>query len=103
MVASFDILCSNLLNIKNKSTKIEHGPSKILKNISWSINICLKYFMTPTKPSNLTPIPSYILNVRSLTINELNYSECLSLKFAQKESISNNSKYEKLKPLIYLN
>ena len=34
--------------------KIEHkkifcGPSKILKNISWFINICLKYFMAITK------------------------------------------------------
>ena len=32
-----------------------------------------------------------------VTINELNYSECLWLKFAQKELISNNSKYEKLR------
>ena len=39
------------------------GPSKILKNISWPINMCLKYFMTPTK--TLRP-PSYILNVRSI-------------------------------------
>ena len=34
--------------------KIEHkkifcGPSKILKNISWPINIHLKYFITPTE------------------------------------------------------
>ena len=38
---------------------------KFLKNISWPINICLKYFMTPTKilwPS------TYILNVRSLNL-----------------------------------
>ena len=57
------------LNLKNEIAKIEHkkiscGPSKILKNISWPINIWLKYFMTPTK--TLRP-PSYILNVRSLT------------------------------------
>ena len=68
-MASLDILCSNPLNLKNKITKIEHkkiscGPSKILKNISWRINICLKYFMTPTK--SLRP-PSYILNVQSLS------------------------------------
>ena len=68
-MASLGILCYNALNLKNKITKIEHkkifpGPSKILKNISWPINICLKYFMTPTK--TLRP-PSYILNVRSLT------------------------------------
>ena len=59
-MASLDILCSNLLNLKNKFTKIEHkkifcGPSKILKNISCPINICLKYFMTPTK--TLRPLP----------------------------------------------
>ena len=56
-----------LWKLKNKILKIEHkkifrGPSKILKNISWPINICLKYFMAPTK--TLRP-PSYILNVRS--------------------------------------
>ena len=69
-MASLDILCSNTLNLKNKITKIEHkkifcGQSKILKNISWSINIYLKYFMTPTKPSAL---PSYILNGQSLSL-----------------------------------
>ena len=30
-----------------------------------------------------------------VTIKELNYSECLWLKFAQKYLISNNSKYKK--------
>ena len=55
------------VNLKNKITKIEHKKifsflSKIFKNISWPINICLKYFITPTKLSGL---PSYILNVRS--------------------------------------
>ena len=69
-MASLDILCFNLLNLKNKIMKIEHkkifrGPSKILKNISWLINICLKCFMAPTK--TLRP-PSYILNVRSLYV-----------------------------------
>ena len=68
-MASWGILCSNPLNLKNKITKIEHkkiscGPSKILKNISWRINICLKYFMTPTK--SLRP-SSYILNAQSLS------------------------------------
>ena len=37
-----------------------------------------------------------------VTINELNYSECLWLKFAQKELISNNSKYEKLRSSLKL-
>ena len=54
LMASLDILCSNPLNVNNKITKIEHrqafyGPPKILKNISWPIKICLKYFMIPTK------------------------------------------------------
>ena len=67
-MASLDILCFNPFNLKNKIMKKEHkkilrGPSKILKNISWPINMCLKYFMTPTK--TLRP-PSYILNVRSI-------------------------------------
>ena len=67
-MASLDILCFNPFNLKNKIMKIEHkkifrGPSKVLKNISWPINICLKYFMTPTK--TLCP-PSYILNVQCL-------------------------------------
>ena len=54
-MASLDILCSKSLNVKNKITKIEQkklfcGPSKTLRNISWPINICLKYFMTPSPP-----------------------------------------------------
>ena len=53
-MASLDILCFNHFNLKIKIMKIEHkkifrGPSKILKNVSWPINICQKYFMTPTK------------------------------------------------------
>ena len=53
-MASLDILCCNLLNVKIKIIKIEHkkmfcDPSQILKNISWPINICLKYNMNPTK------------------------------------------------------
>ena len=58
-MASLDILCSNPLSLKNKITKLEHkkmfcGPSKILKNISWPINICLKYFMTSSPPGLYT-------------------------------------------------
>ena len=68
-MASLDISCSNPLNLKNKITKIEHrkifcSPSKILENISWSINICLKYFMNPTKPLQPTPThppPTYLM------------------------------------------
>ena len=70
-MASSDILCFNAFILKNKIVKIEHkkifrGPSKIFKNISWPINICLKYFMDPTK--SLHP-PSYILNVWSLNVS----------------------------------
>ena len=64
-MAGLGILCSNPLTFKNKITKVEHkkmfcGPSKILKNISWSINICLKYFMTPTKTSG--PPLTYLMH-----------------------------------------
>ena len=69
-MASLDILCFNIFNLKNKIVKIEHkkifhGPSKILRNISWPINICLKCFMAPTKTLRS---PFYILNVRSLYV-----------------------------------
>ena len=71
-MVSLDILCFNPFNLKKKIMKIEHkkifcGPSKILKNISWLINICLKYFMAATKPSGPT---SYILNVWSFTLKK---------------------------------
>ena len=40
------------MNLLKVEIRIEHknvfcGPSKIFRNISWPINICLKYFMTP--------------------------------------------------------
>ena len=70
-----DILCFNPFNLKNKIMKIGHkkifrGPSKILKNISWSVNTCLKYFMAPTKTLRS---PSNILNVRSLNSTKYVY------------------------------
>ena len=50
--------------LKNKIMKIEHkkiicGSSKTLKNISWPINICLKYFMTPIN-THCVP-PTYLM------------------------------------------
>ena len=59
-MASLNILCFNPFNLKTKIINIEYKkifrrPSKILKNISWPINICLKYFMAPTKT---LPAPS---------------------------------------------
>ena len=70
-MAGLDILCFNPFNLKNEIMKIEQkktfrDPSKILKNVSWPINICLKYFMAPTK--TLRP-SSYIPNVQSLGSN----------------------------------
>ena len=50
--------------MKIEQKKIFRGLSKILKNISWPINICLKYLMAPHK--TFRP-PSYILNVQSLS------------------------------------
>ena len=41
--------------MKIEHKKIFRGSSKILKNISWPINICLKYFMTPQKLFAPTP------------------------------------------------
>ena len=69
---SLDISCFNPFKLKNKIMTIEHkkifcDPSKALKNVSWPINICLKYFMTLTKA--LWP-PSFTLNVRFLTITK---------------------------------
>ena len=63
LMASFHILCSNTLNLKNKNKKIEHkkifcDPSKTLENISWPVNICLKYFVTSTKTLRQPPLPS---------------------------------------------
>ena len=71
-MANLDILCSNTLNLKNKITKIEHkniicGPLNISKNISWPINICLKYLMTPT--INLHPSPPTYLMYGPLSRN----------------------------------
>ena len=55
LVGNLDILRSDQLHLKSKITKGEHkeifcGPSKIFKNISWPINICLRFFMPATPP-----------------------------------------------------
>ena len=88
-MASLDILCSDPFNLKNKIKKTEHqkifrGLSKLLKDISSRIDICLKHFMFLTKtlrpppPFSLTHththslthtlLHSYILNVQSLSL-----------------------------------
>ena len=60
-MVSLDILNfqMNLLKVKIKKeqNKIFCGPSKNFKNISWSINIWLKYFMTPEKTLRAPPPP----------------------------------------------
>ena len=63
-MASSDILFFNPFNLKNKIMKIEdkkifRDPSKILKNMSWPINICLKYYMAPAKTLQ-PPTPTYL-------------------------------------------
>ena len=63
-MTSLDILCFNPFNLKNKIMKIEHRKyfmvhQNILKNISWPINMCLKYFMAPQK--TLWPPPTYLM------------------------------------------
>ena len=83
LMASLDILCFNpfICNLKNKIFKIEQkkifrGPSKILKSISWPINICLKYFMAPTKtirPPPPPPPPTYLLLHKLRSLNWKNH------------------------------
>ena len=53
--------------MKTKYKKIFRSLTKILKNVSWPINICLKYLMVPTKTLQHPLPPSYILNVRSVS------------------------------------
>ena len=53
-MASLVVWCFNPFNLKKKimkkeQKKIFRAPSKIFKNISWPVNICLEYFMGPTK------------------------------------------------------
>ena len=77
-MASVNLLCSHLHNFSDQvtqitkkkkkkrnevHTKIFCGPSKFFKNVSWPINICLKFFMASAKTLR---VPPYILNVRSL-------------------------------------
>ena len=72
-MASSDILCFNPFNLKNKIMKIEHkkilpGPSKILKNISWPINNQYMPKIFHGRHKKHPAIPSYILNVQSLSL-----------------------------------
>ena len=79
-MAALDILCFSPFNLKNKIMKIEHqkillSPSKILKNISWPINICLKYFMT-TKKTIRPPLLHTLCTVCKYTNVELQFYQC---------------------------
>ena len=65
-MASLDILCSNPLKLKNKSTKIEHkkifcGPSIILKKYFMAHQYMLKIFYDPYKKPP-APIPTYLMS-----------------------------------------
>ena len=71
---SLEVLCSNPLNLKNKITKIEHKEifcnlSRIFKNVSWPINIYLKYFVTSTKA--LLPPPKYLRYYATFKVRKL--------------------------------
>ena len=61
-MASLNILCSGNYDFLKEVT--QKDSSRIFKNISWLINICLKYFMAS---ANTLQPPSYIFNVWSLT------------------------------------
>ena len=76
-MASLDILCFKPFNLKNKIMKIEHtkifhGPSKVLKNFSWLINICLKSFMPPRPPPKKKPSGTHSYILRSLNFWQIN-------------------------------
>ena len=49
--------------MKKPRNKSFGSPSKIFKNVSWPINVCLKYFMDP-KNTHLNP--SFILSILAL-------------------------------------
>ena len=52
----------DLFNMSCRLFKIFLGPSKILRNFSWLINIYLKYYMTPTKTLRApSPPPRYLM------------------------------------------
>ena len=77
-MASLTILCSDPYIFSKDSTKklgkkyikkIFCSPSKNFKNISWTINICLKYLHRTCKSAPPHPLSSCILNVRSLKWN----------------------------------
>ena len=58
-MASLDILCSKIMKIEHK--KIFCGPSKIVKNISWPINIWPKIFHDPHKIPQPSPPPTFLM------------------------------------------
>ena len=80
-MASLDILCFNPFDLKNEFMKIEHkkklrSPSKVLKNILWPINVCLKYFMAPTKTLRPHLLHTYC-TVPKTKVCRNNFESCL--------------------------
>ena len=95
-MASLNILCSNLLNLSNKIAKIEQekifcGPSKILKNISWTIDIYLRYFMPPQKPPSEFFFPAGLFFRMLQTTKLASEKEVSGLRQNQKFQVSLHS------------
>ena len=75
LMSSLNILCSDRHNFLKEVTqkknrkeahkKIFCGPSKLVKNILWPINICLKYFMAPAKTlqAPTSPLPCLLYTI----------------------------------------
>ena len=78
----------NLLKakIRKEHKKIFCGPSKNFTNISWTINIWLKYFITPAK--TLQPAPTYLMYSPSST-------EKLTTPITTDDSLSSSIKWYK--------
>ena len=76
----------NLLKVKirKEHQQIFCGPSNIFKNISWPIDICLRYFMNPAK--TLRPPPAYLMYGPYVNVNNLDFYEsyyCSKVNFRQ--------------------
>ena len=67
---------------------------KILRNISWPINICLKYFINPTKIFDLVffVIISFIIY---LLMSDILHHEMFQIRKIQKFYKVRNSQFEK--------
>ena len=94
LMVSLDISKNKIMKIEQK--KILCGPSKMLKNISWPINICLKNFMVPTKT-----LPPFLVNMHGLFLwkTGIDYKKGIDYRFV----LWNKTKMMQLIYLIFLN